>query len=58
MSETRLHEELDALGIPDPDEMLCVRCEADYPLEGDTLCRDCRSEIDLAHGDLPGAGGE
>lgn len=46
--------EMDAL-FGAPDEQLCSRCAASYPLAGDTLCRDCRLEIDVVYGDLPGA---
>ncbi len=34
---------------------LCSRCEVDRRRKGDTLCRACRLEIDLAYADLPGA---
>lgn len=50
-----LERELDALGIPSPNEPMCERCDTDVPAEGHTLCRDCRNEIDLVYGDLPGA---
>lgn len=38
-----------------PDEQLCSRCAASYPLPGDTLCSACRLEVDVVYGDLPGA---
>ena len=35
---------------------LCERCAASVCASGDTLCPECRSEVDVAFDELPGAG--
>jgi predicted amidophosphoribosyltransferase len=41
--------------MPTEAEPLCDRCSASFRAPDDTLCGECRAEIDAGFADLPGA---
>lgn len=50
----KLREEVTALDTY-ADDRVCSSCEASIASPGDTLCAECRAEIDRTYADLPGA---
>jgi hypothetical protein len=45
------------ISLADAFAILCDRCDTGLHLPGDTLCADCRTEVDAAFGGLAGAEG-
>lgn len=46
----------DVYTVPfEADDPICTRCLASFALEGDTLCGECRADVDTVHAGLPGS---